>query len=80
VQLSASSAVSYCYTLTAADIASAATGVTIPLASFKTECWDAATAVAYNGTTPIEAIQVVVPGAMAAAKTFDFCVLDVEPG
>ncbi len=35
---------------------------------------------AYDGTVPIEAIQVVVPGAAAAAKTFDFCVTDIEPG
>ena len=79
VQLSASSTVSYCYTLTAAE-ATAGT-VTIPFASFKTACWDTATAVAYDGVTPIEAIQLVVPGSMAAAaKTFDICVLDVEPG
>lgn len=76
VQLSASSTVSYCYTLTAAD---AAGSVTIPLASFKTECWGTE-GVAYDGATPIEAIQVVVPGAAAAAKTFDFCLLDIEPG
>jgi hypothetical protein len=74
VQLSASATVQYCYTLTAAM-----TSATIPLASFKTECWGTE-GVAYDGTTPIEAIQVVIPGAAAAAKTFDFCVLDVEPG
>jgi hypothetical protein len=77
VQLSASSTVQYCYTLTVG------TGETIPLKSFRTNCWEDATSTtskAYDGTTPIEAIQIVVPGAMAAAKTFDFCVLDVEPG
>ena len=42
--------------------------------------WDPATAVAYDGVVPIEAIQIAVPGAMAAAKTFDFCLTDVEPG
>lgn len=76
VQLSASATVQYCYTLAATETTSA----TIPYASFKKDCWDTATAVAYDGVTPIEAIQVVVPGAMAAAKTFDFCVTDVEPG
>ena len=74
VQLSASATVQYCYTL-----AAAMTTATIPLASFKTECWGTE-GVAYDGVTPIEAIQVVIPGAAAAAKTFDFCVLDVEPG
>lgn len=75
VQLSASSTVSFCYTLTAADVPTA----TIAPASFKKACWDTATAVAYAGE-PIEAIQVAVPGAAAAAQTFDFCVLDIEPG
>jgi hypothetical protein len=75
VQLSASATVSYCYTLTAADAA----GVTIPLASFKTECWGT-TGIAYDGVVPIEAIQVAVPGGAAAAQTFDFCLLDIEPG
>jgi hypothetical protein len=79
VQLSASSTSSYCYTLTAAE-ATAGTA-TIPLASFKASCWDTATAVAYDGVTPIEAIQIAVPGSMAgAAQVFDICVLDVEPG
>lgn len=75
VQLSASATVSYCYTLTAADVPTA----TIPLASFKTKCWGTE-GVAYDGVVPIEAIQVAVPGAAAAAQTFDFCVLDIEPG
>lgn len=79
VQLSASSAVSYCYTLTDAEITAGT--ATIPYASFKTACWDAATAMAYDGVVAIEAIQIAVPGSTAgAAKTFDFCLLDVEPG
>jgi hypothetical protein len=77
VQLSASATVSYCYTLTAAE-ATAGTA-TIPLASFKTECWGT-TGIAYDGVVPIEAIQVAVPGGAAAAQTFDLCVLDIEPG
>jgi len=77
-QLSASATVSYCYTFTAAD-ATAGTA-TIPAASFKTECWGT-TGVAYDGTVPIEAIQVAVPGSTAgAAQTFDLCLLDIEPG
>jgi hypothetical protein len=81
VQLSASAAVSYCYTLTAAE-ATAGTA-TIPVASFTTECWGATgmMGTAYDGVTPIEAIQLVVPGSAAGtAQTFDICVLDVEPG
>lgn len=78
VQLSASATISYCYTLTAAE-ATAGTA-TIPFASFKTACWGT-TGLAYDGATPIESIQLVIPGsAAAAAKTFDVCVLDVEPG
>lgn len=78
VQLSASTTVSYCYALTPAEVA--AKTATIPLASFKTECWGT-TGTAYDGVVPIEAIQVAVPGSTAgAAKTFDFCVLDIEPG
>ncbi|HYP88463.1 MAG TPA: hypothetical protein VEQ59_09920 [Polyangiaceae bacterium] len=74
VQLSVSSAVSYCYTLTTTDVPTA----TVKLASFNTKCWDNS-GTAYDGS-PIQAIQVVVPGAATAAKTFDFCVLDIEPG
>jgi hypothetical protein len=78
VQLSASATVSYCYTLTDAEAAAGA--ATIPLASFKTECWGT-TGMAYDGVVPIEAIQVAVPGSTAgAAKTFDLCLLDIEPG
>jgi hypothetical protein len=76
VQLSASATVSYCYTLTAADVPTA----TIPLASFKTDCWGEL-GMAYDGVVPIEAIQIAVPGSTAGAvKPFDFCLLDVEPG
>jgi hypothetical protein len=77
VQLSASPTVSYCYTLTATE--AAAGSATIAYASFKTECWGTA-GMAYDGTVAIESIQVVIPGAAAAMKTFDICVLDIEPG
>jgi hypothetical protein len=78
VQLSASATVSYCYTITAAE-ATAGT-VTIPVASFKTDCWGSE-GIAYDGVVAIEAIQIAVPGSTAgAAKPFDFCVVDVEPG
>lgn len=76
--LSASATVSYCYPFTAADIT--AGSATIPFASFKTECWSTA-GTAYDGTTPIEAIVVMVAGSSAAAvPSFDFCVTDIEPG
>jgi len=78
VQLSASATVSYCYTITAAEATAGA--ATIPLESFKTECWGT-TGIAYDGVVPIEAIQVAVPGSTAgAAQTFDLCLLDIEPG
>jgi hypothetical protein len=76
VSLSASSAVSYCHTLTAAE----AMGTAIPLTGFAKDCWETTPASPYDGS-PIEAIQVVVPGSTAgAAQTFDFCIVDIEPG
>lgn len=77
-QLSASATVSYCYTFTDTDVTAGT--ATIALASFKTECWGTA-GTAYDGVVPIEAIQIAVPGSAAGtAKTFDLCLLDVEPG
>jgi len=77
-QLTASSTLSYCYVLTAAQ--AAAGTATIPLASFNTECWDLL-GTAYDGVTPIESIQIVVPGSAAGAvQAFDLCLIDVEPG
>jgi hypothetical protein len=81
VQLSATAALSYCYTLTAGE--ASAGSATIPYAKFETNCWATGTAeaVPYDGVTPIEAIQIAVPGSTAGpAKAFDLCVLDVEPG
>lgn len=73
----------YCYTLTEADATSArgATGLTVPLASFKTECWGT-TGLAFTATTMATAIQIAVPGSATAtaAKAFDICILDIEPG
>jgi hypothetical protein len=66
VQLSASSTTSYCYTFTAAD--AAAGTATVALASFKTACWGTA-GTAYDGVTPIEAIQVAVPGSTTGYRT-----------
>lgn len=77
VQLSASSEVAYCYSLTASEVAAGT--ATIPNTSFKTKCWGSE-GMAYDGAVAIESIQVLVPGAAAAAKTFDLCVLDIEPG
>lgn len=67
----------YCYTLTAAD-ANAGT-VTIPVTNFKQMCWDTTNAVPYSGTS-VRAIQLAVLGSMTAPVSFDFCVIDVEPG
>lgn len=70
----------FCYTLTATDVSSLATGLTLPVTSFKQYCYDATKAVAYAGEK-IEAIQIAVPGDKdAGAKPFDFCMLDIEPG
>ena len=78
IQLSASSTVSYCYSLTDAEITAGT--ASIPYASFKTECWGT-TGMAYDGVVAIEAIQIAIPGSTAgAAKAFDFCVTDIEPG
>jgi hypothetical protein len=56
------------------------TGLTLALTKFTKDCY-AAGGTAYPGTA-IKAIQVAVPGskADAAAKTFDFCLIDIEPG
>ncbi len=79
VAISTAAGVEYCHTLTAGDATSAATGLTIPLASFVTECWGT-TGMAYAGAA-IQAIQVSVPGSTAgAAKPFDMCIVDIEPG
>jgi hypothetical protein len=71
----------FCYSLTAADVtaASGTGGLTISLADFKSKCYDTAKATAYAGEM-IKAIQVSVPGSASAAKTFDFCLIDIEPG
>jgi hypothetical protein len=76
VALSASSTKSYCHTLTAAE----AMGTAIPLTGFAEDCWETTPTLPYDGT-PIEAIQVAVPGSTAGAVTaFDFCIIDIEPG
>ncbi|MFZ5891768.1 MAG: hypothetical protein ACOY0T_11995 [Myxococcota bacterium] len=77
VSLGPASGDDYCYTLTTAEV-NAGTA-TIPVASFKQACWDTAKAVAYSGAM-IKSIQLMVPGAMAAAANFDYCIVDVEPG
>ena len=70
----------FCYTLTAADATTAASGLSIALTDFKQYCYDTAKATSYAGTM-IKSIQVAVPGSKSeGAKTFDFCVVDVEPG
>lgn len=70
----------FCYTLTAADATTAATGLSIALTDFKQYCYDTAKATSYAGSM-IKSIQVAVPGSKTdGMKTFDFCVVDVEPG
>ncbi|RYZ05662.1 MAG: hypothetical protein EOO73_19425 [Myxococcales bacterium] len=77
VQLSVSKDLAYCYTLTAADVATGTT--TIAPGSFATDCWGTEGMV--YGSTPVESIQIVVPGATGgAAKAFDVCIVDIEPG
>lgn len=44
---------------------------------FNTECWDGS-GTAYNGTTPLEAIMVLVPGAQTDVA-FDFCLQEAQP-
>jgi len=70
----------YCYTLTAADATAAASGLTLTAKSFAQTCYDTAKATPYAGAA-IASIQVEMPGDKAAgAKTFDFCLIDFEPG
>jgi hypothetical protein len=71
-------AMNYCYTLTAADATAIASGLTIPVSSFKQQCYDPGSAVAYSNA-PIGSIQLEVPGDQAGAKPFDFCIIDIEP-
>jgi hypothetical protein len=73
-----STAENYCYTLTAADATAIASGLTIPVSSFKQQCYDSANVVAYSNA-PIGAIVVELPGDKAGARSFDFCIIDVEP-
>lgn len=72
----------FCYTLTADDVAKAGSdaGLTLAPSDFKSLCYDTAKATAYDMATEIKAIQVSVPGSASGAKTFDFCLIDIEPG
>jgi hypothetical protein len=79
VNLQPATGEAYCYTLSAADVTAIAAGLSVPVASFKQYCYDTAKAVAYT-TAAIGSIQVSIPGAMAGAKSFDLCLVDVEPG
>ncbi|MGC4086914.1 MAG: hypothetical protein QM756_03240 [Polyangiaceae bacterium] len=79
VSLAVPTGENYCYTLTATDVTTIASGLSLPVTSFKQLCYDATKAVAYTSAM-IKAIQVEVPGDMAGAKSFDFCLIDVEPG
>jgi hypothetical protein len=74
-----STAMNYCYTLTATDATAIASGLTLPVSSFQQQCYDTAKAMPYTNA-PIGSIQVEMPGDKAGAKSFDFCVIDIEPG
>jgi hypothetical protein len=45
----------------------------IPWSTFNTQCW-ATTGTAYNGTSPIASVSVLVPGAATGSIPFNFCV------
>ncbi len=66
----------WCYLLKAADITTINSGMlSIPAASFATECWTPGKA--YAGED-VKAIQVAVPGSTQGSKiSFDFCVVDI---
>jgi len=59
----------YCATLTAS-------GMTVPYAMFNTACWDNS-GTAYAAGTAIDTVQIVLPGADAAAP-FDFTLVSVK--
>jgi hypothetical protein len=50
---------------------------TVAWSRFNTACWDGS-GTSYNGTTPLEAIMVLVPGAMTETA-FDFCLQSISP-
>jgi hypothetical protein len=72
VQLTPPTGDAYCADLPAADH-------TFQTSDFKTQCWTGGTSVPYAGAA-IQSIQVTVPGSASGAKTFNFCVKDIEPG
>lgn len=79
VSLSPATGESFCYTLTATDVTAIASGLTLPVTMFQQYCYDTTKAVAYSSAA-IKAVQIEVPGDKAGAKSFDFCLIDVEPG
>jgi hypothetical protein len=71
----------FCYELKDADAtaANSATGLTLKAGDFKTLCYGT-TGKAYAGEM-VKSIQVAVPGhTTGAVQTFDFCLVDIEPG
>ncbi|HET9955740.1 MAG TPA: hypothetical protein VFQ61_14600 [Polyangiaceae bacterium] len=68
----------YCYTLSAADATTANAGLlNIPISSFQKFCYSPEEAIPYTGQ-PVLAIDIFVLGDNAAAKQFDFCIVDVQ--
>ncbi len=54
------------------------TGATdrIPWSSFNTMCWDGS-GTTYDGTTPLRAVKVMIPGEAVGDAPFDFCLNDL---
>ncbi|HET9956885.1 MAG TPA: hypothetical protein VFQ61_20455 [Polyangiaceae bacterium] len=76
----AGTAAEFCYELAAADVTAAnGTGLSLPVSSFKSKCYDTATAVAYAGE-PIQAIQISIPGTKDAVRAFDVCIVSISGG
>ncbi|HEY5374402.1 MAG TPA: hypothetical protein VIK01_12005 [Polyangiaceae bacterium] len=62
-----SSNITWCY-----DLSRAVSPVTVPFSRLNTRCWDG-TGDAFVPTTPITAIQLIVPGSATHTTPFDFC-------
>lgn len=56
-----------------------ATKGTIPWKMFKSKCYDATPGAAYDGTSPITKVGIIVPSNNMTASAFCFCVLSLGP-
>ncbi len=71
VQLNDTANDNWCY-----DITNATSPVTLPLTSFNTHCWDNS-GVFFTPGTPINTIQLVVPGDSVVDRPYSFCLLGI---